>query len=196
MDEMSSPVPAVVSLLPTEVAASTSPSPSATKGQAPTPASQARCKKRPLSPATSLGPTSASNSKKKKLSFTSSAVQSQPQVVTADSSGENKSMTSDSSTVAVESTVKPVPFKDQSFVHSGIGGAAAGKKNRTWKNLKQILAAERALPWQLNDPNYCNIDAPPSFKPARKYSDISGLPARNLQSKTAYLGMAAGLGNV
>ncbi|XP_039554648.1 INO80 complex subunit C isoform X2 [Passer montanus] len=61
--------------------------------------------------------------------------------------------------------------------HSGIGGAAAGKKNRTWKNLKQILASERALPWQLNDPSYFNIDAPPSFKPAKKYSDISGLPA-------------------
>lgn len=37
--------------------------------------------------------------------------------------------------------------------HSGIGGAAAGKKNRTWKNLKQILALERTLPWKLNDPN-------------------------------------------
>uniref|UniRef100_W5MDB0 INO80 complex subunit C n=1 Tax=Lepisosteus oculatus TaxID=7918 RepID=W5MDB0_LEPOC len=175
---MSSPVPAVVSLLPTEVAASTSPSPSATKGQAPTPASQARCKKRPLSPATSLGPTSLpvnSHNLKKRASRL---------VVTADSSGENKSMTSDSSTVAVESTVKPVPFKDQSFVHSGIGGAAAGKKNRTWKNLKQILAAERALPWQLNDPNYCNIDAPPSFKPARKYSDISGLPANYTDPQT------------
>ncbi|XP_038245770.1 INO80 complex subunit C isoform X10 [Dermochelys coriacea] len=62
-------------------------------------------------------------------------------------------------------------------LHSGIGGAAAGKKNRTWKNLKQILASERALPWQLNDPSYFNIEAPPSFKPAKKYSDISGLPA-------------------
>ncbi|XP_043832887.1 INO80 complex subunit C isoform X2 [Dromiciops gliroides] len=61
--------------------------------------------------------------------------------------------------------------------HSGIGGAMAGKKNRTWKNLKQILASERALPWQLNDPSYFSIDAPPSFKPARKYSDISGLVA-------------------
>ncbi|XP_074135315.1 INO80 complex subunit C isoform X2 [Sminthopsis crassicaudata] len=61
--------------------------------------------------------------------------------------------------------------------HSGIGGAVAGKKNRTWKNLKQILASERALPWQLNDPSYFSIDAPPSFKPARKYSDISGLVA-------------------
>lgn len=37
--------------------------------------------------------------------------------------------------------------------HSGIGGAAAGKKNRTWKNLKQILALERTLPWKLSDPN-------------------------------------------
>lgn len=41
--------------------------------------------------------------------------------------------------------------------HSGIGGAAAGKKNRTWKNLKQILAAERALPWQLSDTT-CEYD--------------------------------------
>ena len=43
--------------------------------------------------------------------------------------------------------------------HSGHGGAVAGKKNRTWKNLKQILAAERALPWQLNDPN-CELSRP------------------------------------
>ncbi|MGH0153114.1 UNVERIFIED_CONTAM: hypothetical protein FKN15_034118, partial [Acipenser sinensis] len=40
--------------------------------------------------------------------------------------------------------------------HSAIGGAAAGKKNRTWKNLKQIFTAERALLWQLNDLNFRN----------------------------------------
>uniref|UniRef100_A0A3B5MXH4 Vps72/YL1 C-terminal domain-containing protein n=1 Tax=Xiphophorus couchianus TaxID=32473 RepID=A0A3B5MXH4_9TELE len=68
--------------------------------------------------------------------------------------------------------------------HSGIGGAAAGKKNRTWKNLKQILALERTLPWKLNDPNYYNIDAPPSLKPAKKYSDISGLPANYTDPQT------------
>ncbi|XP_010146386.1 PREDICTED: INO80 complex subunit C [Eurypyga helias] len=90
---------------------------------------------------------------------------------------ENKFLSTDSSTGSAETTVRPLPFKDPNFVHSGIGGAAAGKKNRTWKNLKQILASERALPWQLNDPSYFNIDAPPSFKPAKKYSDISGLPA-------------------
>ncbi|NXF74520.1 IN80C protein, partial [Sclerurus mexicanus] len=93
---------------------------------------------------------------------------------------ENKFLNTDSSTGSVETTVKPLPFKDPNFIHSGIGGAAAGKKNRTWKNLKQILASERALPWQLNDPSYFNIDAPPSFKPAKKYSDISGLPAMSL----------------
>lgn len=83
---------------------------------------------------------------------------------------------------ATESTVKPPPFKDHTFQvsawgkdeykmisgcwsllviclvtscwqHSGIGGAAAGKKNRTWKNLKQLLVLERALPWKLDDPN-------------------------------------------
>ncbi|CAN2389679.1 INO80 complex subunit C, partial [Pristimantis euphronides] len=76
------------------------------------------------------------------------------------------------------------PYKQPHFLHSGIGGAAAGKKNRTWKNLKQILAVERALPWQLSDPSYFNIDAPPSCKPAKKYSDISGLPASYTDPQT------------
>uniref|UniRef100_A0A4W5PH96 INO80 complex subunit C n=1 Tax=Hucho hucho TaxID=62062 RepID=A0A4W5PH96_9TELE len=71
-----------------------------------------------------------------------------------------------------------------SLQHSGIGGAAAGKKNRTWKNLKQILAVERTLPWKINDPNYYSIDAPPSLKPAKKYSDISGLPANYTDPQT------------
>uniref|UniRef100_A0A8C7XJS0 INO80 complex subunit C n=1 Tax=Oryzias sinensis TaxID=183150 RepID=A0A8C7XJS0_9TELE len=85
---------------------------------------------------------------------------------------------------ATESTAKPPPFKDHTFLHSGIGGAAAGKKNRTWKNLKQLLVLERALPWKLDDPNYYNIDAPPSLKPAKKYSDISGLPANYTDPQT------------
>lgn len=86
--------------------------------------------------------------------------------------------------VPSESTAKPPPFKDPAFVHSGIGGAAAGKKNRTWKNLKQILALERTLPWKLDDPNYYSIEAPPSLKPTKKYSDISGLPANYTDPQT------------
>uniref|UniRef100_A0A8C3J4T1 INO80 complex subunit C n=1 Tax=Calidris pygmaea TaxID=425635 RepID=A0A8C3J4T1_9CHAR len=126
-----------------------------------------RSKKRPASPGTGGGP-----AKKKKATAAGGS-----QSAGGEAMNENKFLNTDSSTGSVETTVKPLPFKDPNFIHSGIGGAAAGKKNRTWKNLKQILASERALPWQLNDPSYFNIDAPPSFKPAKKYSDISGLPA-------------------
>uniref|UniRef100_A0A2K6V144 INO80 complex subunit C n=1 Tax=Saimiri boliviensis boliviensis TaxID=39432 RepID=A0A2K6V144_SAIBB len=97
--------------------------------------------------------------------------------ISMEAMSENKMAPSEFSTGPVEKATKPLPFKDPNFVHSGHGGAVAGKKNRTWKNLKQILASERALPWQLNDPNYFSIDAPPSFKPAKKYSDVSGLLA-------------------
>ncbi|XP_069476650.1 INO80 complex subunit C [Ambystoma mexicanum] len=108
--------------------------------------------------------------------------------VAVDSIIETKPVATDSASPQAESNLKLLPFKDPNFIHSGIGGAAAGKKNRTWKNLKQVLASERALPWQLNDPNYFSIDAPPSVKPAKKYSDISGLPANytDPQSKLRY----------
>ncbi|KAJ8353907.1 hypothetical protein SKAU_G00214740 [Synaphobranchus kaupii] len=169
----------------------TSPSPSpSNKTLATTPSSQAKGKKRPASPANSSSPVlvSGNSSKKKRLSFSASMIQpppQPPQMAAVDSAAETKTASSsDPGPAATEPTAKPLPFKDPSFVHSGIGGAAAGKKNRTWKNLKQILAAERALPWQLSDPNYYNIDAPPSFKPAKKYSDISGLPANYTDPQT------------
>uniref|UniRef100_A0A9L0TMJ1 INO80 complex subunit C n=1 Tax=Equus caballus TaxID=9796 RepID=A0A9L0TMJ1_HORSE len=136
-----------------------------------TPGIARNSKKRPASPShngSSAGGYSAS--KKKKVSASSFA-----QGISMEAMSENKMVPSDFSTGPMEKAAKPLPFKDPNFVHSGHGGAVAGKKNRTWKNLKQILAAERALPWQLNDPNYFSIDAPPSFKPAKKYSDVSGL---------------------
>ncbi|XP_032038723.1 INO80 complex subunit C [Aythya fuligula] len=150
----------MASLLPAAAAAASS---SSSPAGAP-----ARSKKRPASPGTGSGP-----AKKKKVAAAAGGSQS----AGGEAMNENKFLNSDSSTGSVETAVKPLPFKDPKFIHSGIGGAAAGKKNRTWKNLKQILASERALPWQLNDPSYFSIDAPPSFKPAKKYSDISGLPA-------------------
>ncbi|XP_038653593.1 INO80 complex subunit C isoform X2 [Scyliorhinus canicula] len=108
--------------------------------------------------------------------------------IVLDTIGENKSLAADSSPGHGDPAVKPLVFKDPNFIHSGIGGAGAGKKSRVWKNLKQILATERMLPWKLNDPNYSSIDALPSFKPAKKYSDISGLPANytDPQSKLRY----------
>ncbi|KAM8735913.1 INO80 complex subunit C [Acanthopagrus schlegelii] len=158
----------------------------------PTAASSAvlRGKKRPGSPAVCAAPQAAgssSSSKKKKGALTAPATtQTQTQVAAVEPVAEVKAVgTADSApTAATESTAKPPPFKDPTFMHSGIGGAAAGKKNRTWKNLKQILALERTLPWKLSDPNYFSIDAPPSLKPTKKYSDISGLPANYTDPQT------------
>ncbi|XP_053182526.1 INO80 complex subunit C [Scomber japonicus] len=151
-----------------------------------------RGKKRPGSPAVSAPAQTVGNSKKKKGQPTATPA-TQTQITAVDSVDEVKAVgstdsaptnTTTSITTTTESTAKPPPFKDPAFMHSGIGGAAAGKKNRTWKNLKQILALERTLPWKLNDPNYYSIDAPPSLKPAKKYSDISGLPANYTDPQT------------
>uniref|UniRef100_A0A3Q3FAU9 INO80 complex subunit C n=1 Tax=Labrus bergylta TaxID=56723 RepID=A0A3Q3FAU9_9LABR len=137
-----------------------------------------RGKKRPGSPAVSAA-AQTTGGKKKKGQLTTTPT-SQTQVILS-----VWFLSVDSSpAVPTESTAKPPPFKDPAFTHSGIGGAAAGKKNRTWKNLKQILALERILPWKLNDPNYYNIEAPPSLLPTKKYSDISGLPANYTDPQT------------
>ncbi|XP_016365384.1 INO80 complex subunit C-like [Sinocyclocheilus rhinocerous] len=145
---------------------------------------QARSKKRAVSTAThtSPQPNNNSSSKKKKTQPASSTTQAPhlSQVAPVESTFEGKPV----GVVDVETSAKCLPFKNPNFVHSGIGGAAAGKKNRTWKNLKQILAAEKTLPWKITDPNYCSIDAPPSMKPAKKYSDISGLPANYTDPQT------------
>ncbi|XP_070822594.1 INO80 complex subunit C isoform X2 [Chaetodon trifascialis] len=159
-------------------------------------AASLRGKKRPGSPAVcgapqaagssgSISSSSSSSSKKKKGQLAGTPATPTP-ITAVESVAEVKAAgPPDSGPAATtESTAKPPPFKDPAFMHSGIGGAAAGKKNRTWKNLKQILALERALPWKLNDPNYYNIDAPPSLKPTKKYSDISGLPANYTDPQT------------
>ncbi|XP_004077908.1 INO80 complex subunit C [Oryzias latipes] len=141
-----------------------------------------RGKKRPGSPAVLQTAGSSSSTKKKKGPPITTT---QTKVTATEAILEVKAAESvDGGPPATESTVKPPPFKDHTFQHSGIGGAAAGKKNRTWKNLKQLLVLERALPWKLDDPNYYNIDAPPSLKPAKKYSDISGLPANYTDPQT------------
>lgn len=145
---------------------------------------QTRIKKRAVSPATHTTPQPNNNSSKKKKTTqpapsTTQAPHLSP-VAPVESTSEGKPVVA----VDVEISTKCLPFKNPNFVHSGIGGAAAGKKNRTWKNLKQILAAEKALPWKITDPNYCSIDAPLSMKPAKKYSDISGLLANYTDPQT------------
>ncbi|XP_047455898.1 INO80 complex subunit C isoform X2 [Mugil cephalus] len=152
----------------------------------------ARGKKRPGSPAVSAAQQANANAnasgKKKKQAAPTTQTQTQVfhQITTVEVVPEVKAVGSvdPGPSATTEPTAKPPPFKDHAFMHSGIGGAAAGKKNRTWKNLKQILALERTLPWKLHDPSYYNIDAPPSLKPAKKYSDISGLPANYTDPQT------------
>ncbi|XP_030767767.1 INO80 complex subunit C [Sitophilus oryzae] len=50
-------------------------------------------------------------------------------------------------------------------------------KKRTWKGLKQIISSEKALPWPDDAVHYSSINAPPSFTPPEKFSDLSGIPA-------------------
>lgn len=77
-------------------------------------------------------------------------------------------------------------------------------KKRVWKSLKQILQIERSLKWPedavtckplfllLSTENFVifrffidsSLNPPPSFKPARKYSDISGLIAPYMDPQT------------
>ncbi|XP_024943692.1 INO80 complex subunit C isoform X2 [Cephus cinctus] len=76
-----------------------------------------------------------------------------------------------------ETNKKPPPiFKNPTFQQKFRPISSSGKK-RTWRSLKQVLAQERSLPWPSEVVHYSSINAPPSFKPAKKYSDISGLPA-------------------
>ncbi|XP_030379183.1 INO80 complex subunit C [Scaptodrosophila lebanonensis] len=50
-------------------------------------------------------------------------------------------------------------------------------KNCTYRPLRQINNMERNLKLPADQPTYFTIKAPPSLLPAKKYSDISGLPA-------------------
>ncbi|XP_069690208.1 INO80 complex subunit C isoform X2 [Periplaneta americana] len=70
----------------------------------------------------------------------------------------------------VKEEKRPI-FKDPDFQHS----SKTSNKKRAWRSLKQIVAQERAVQWGDDFVHYSTIDAPPSFKPAKKYSDISGL---------------------
>ena len=48
--------------------------------------------------------------------------------------------------------------------------------NRYWSDLR-VSPAEQKGSFDSKVVTYGSIDAPPSFKPAKKYSDVSGLPA-------------------
>nr|DAA34777.1 TPA_inf: hypothetical conserved protein 729 [Amblyomma variegatum] len=56
---------------------------------------------------------------------------------------------------------------------------AAKNKPRVWKSLKQVVTAERLQPGA-----YAALEAAPSLRPWRRYSDLSGLVAPYTDPKT------------
>jgi len=64
-------------------------------------------------------------------------------------------------------------FKNKDYQHTNnVGG-----KKKPWKTLKQILTLEQSYSWPDSAVTYSSLEAPPSFRPAKKYSDITGLEA-------------------
>ena len=94
---------------------------------------------------------------------------------TVDSGGAQERVTVENSrtgTAVAQKGGEP-SFKNPNFQHSNV----VGSRKRPWKTLKQVLAAEAALDWPEDAITYSSLEAPPSFVPAKKYSDLSGVEA-------------------
>jgi hypothetical protein len=78
--------------------------------------------------------------------------------------------------------IKIPSFKNRQFVSNR--SQSSSKKSRVWKNLKQILASDKTL---ISGISYASLDCPQSTKPAKRYSDLSGLPAKYKDPTTQLL---------
>ncbi|KAK1312829.1 hypothetical protein QJS10_CPA07g01403 [Acorus calamus] len=58
-------------------------------------------------------------------------------------------------------------------------------RGRHWKHLKQILQAENYLNYPANEPNYNNIESPPSMYPPKKFCDITGFETPYTDPRTS-----------
>ncbi|XP_058986632.1 INO80 complex subunit C-like [Musca domestica] len=127
---------------------------------------------------------------KKSKSSTVSITPTKEDVASDDKEGKTKDVnitktTSDASspTTAVTAKRPKISCKNPKFSYIEPGG-----KKFVWKSLKQIVTQERSLPWPDDVVLYNSLNAPPSLKPAKKYSDISGLeaPYTDPQTKLHY----------
>ncbi|CAA6662543.1 unnamed protein product [Spirodela intermedia] len=57
-------------------------------------------------------------------------------------------------------------------------------RSRHWKHLKQILQAENFQAYSPEEPNYLNIESPPSAYPPKKFCDITGFEAPYVDPRT------------
>ncbi|XP_038980379.1 INO80 complex subunit C [Phoenix dactylifera] len=81
-----------------------------------------------------------------------------------------------------EMLLPPVlPFKRVQMSDKYPKGHARG---RHWKHLKQILQAENYPSYPANEPNYLNIETPPSMYPSKKFCDITGYEAQYIDPRT------------
>ncbi|XP_063421430.1 INO80 complex subunit C-like [Mytilus trossulus] len=130
----------------------------------------------------SISPTMVTPSKKRRPS--TPVVAAAPVTVKIEPVEEMTPTASREDSPAPSECMDKIPvFKNKNFVHSCVGNSGT-KKTRVWKNLKQIIATEKTQPWRPDDVTYNSIDAPPSFKPAKKYSDLSGLAASYTDPQT------------
>ncbi|GER55248.1 INO80 complex subunit C [Striga asiatica] len=59
-----------------------------------------------------------------------------------------------------------------------------GQARARWKHLKQIIQAENYQNYPPNEPNYVNIESPPSMHPCKRICDITGYEALYFDPRT------------
>ncbi|KFK30453.1 hypothetical protein AALP_AA7G262900 [Arabis alpina] len=59
-----------------------------------------------------------------------------------------------------------------------------GQARGRWKHLKQILQAENFQDYPPEEPNYMNIESPPSNQPCKRICDITGYEAPYVDPRT------------
>lgn len=92
---------------------------------------------------------------------------------------DRPSTSKEPSTSSSKQQQQPPPAATPSTSSSSQGATTARSKPRVWKSLKQVVTAERLQPGA-----YAALEAAPSVRPWRKYSDLSGLEAPYTDPKT------------
>ncbi|XP_073157637.1 protein EIN6 ENHANCER [Henckelia pumila] len=59
-----------------------------------------------------------------------------------------------------------------------------GQTKARWKHLKQIIPAENYQNYPPDEPNYVNIESPPSMHPCKRICDITGFEAPYFDPRT------------
>ncbi|XP_054165991.1 INO80 complex subunit C-like [Oppia nitens] len=95
----------------------------------------------------------------------------------------NNELTTDLHSETISSIKNNYSFKSQEWVSSRLINNA--KKAKVWKNLKQILAIDKTS--TINGNSYASLDCHPSQKVIKRYSDLSGLPAKYKDPTTQLL---------